>query len=59
MQKTLEVKLSGAEAERIDTAVKECDKSIRRLFKHMEKDQGEIEKLKAETRAMLAHMEAA
>ncbi len=59
MAKTLEVKLSAHEAERIEATVAKCDAALTRLFKRMKKDQAEIEKLKAETRAMLAGMKAA
>lgn len=59
MRKTFEVKLSADEIERIEAAVKQCDKSIRRLYKEMAKDQVEIEKLKAQTRMILAEMKAA
>jgi len=59
MQKTLEIKMTADEAGRMEAAIKQYDKSIRRLFKVMEKDQAEIEKLKAQTRMMLAEMKAA
>jgi hypothetical protein len=59
MEKVLDVKLSTNEAERIESAIKECDKSIRKIVRKMEKDQIEIERLKAETRQLLAEMKAA
>lgn len=58
MQKTLEMKLTADEAEKISAAIKEYDKAILHIFKKMDRDQIEIEKLKAETRQMLAQMKA-
>ncbi len=59
MPKTLEVKLTAGEAERIEATITKCDEALIRLFKRMRKDQAEIEKLKAQTRAILAEMKAA
>ena len=59
MQKTLDIKLTSDEAEKIGAAIKEFHRTIQKLFKEMDKDQAEIEKLKAETRAMLAAMKPA
>lgn len=58
MQKTLEAKLTSGEASRIEATISKCEEALRRLFKQMRKDQAEIEKLKAQTRAMLAEMKA-
>ena len=59
MQKTLEAKLTAGEAARIEAAITKSDDALRRVFKRMRKDQAEIEKLKAQTRAMLAELKAA
>jgi hypothetical protein len=58
MQKSLEVKLTAGEAARIEAAISKCDLALIRLFKRMRKDQAEIEKLKTQTRAMLAELQA-
>jgi hypothetical protein len=59
MPKTLDVKLTASEAERIEATISKCDEALTRVFKRMKKDQAEIEKLKAQTRAILAEMKAA
>ena len=59
MQKTIDVKLTASEAERIEAAITKSEEALTRLFKQMKKDQAEIEKLKGQTRAMLAEMKAA
>ena len=58
MQKTLDMKLTADEAEKIAAAIKEYDKAILHIFKKMDRDQVEIEKLRAETRQMLTQMKA-
>lgn len=58
MQKTLDMKLTADEAEKIAAAIKEYDKAILHIFKKMDRDQVEIEKLRAETQQMLAQMKA-
>ncbi len=58
MQKTLDMKLTADEAEKIGAAIKEYDRAILHILKKMDRDQVEIEKLKAETRQMLAEMKA-
>ena len=59
MQKTLDAKLTATEAARIEAAITKCDEALGRLFKQMKQDQTETEKLKAQTRAMLAELKAA
>ena len=59
MQKTVDVKLTASEAERIQAEISRCDQALTRVFKRMKKDQTEIEKLKVQTRALLAEMRAA
>lgn len=39
--------------------VAKCDRALRRIFKQMRRDQAEIEKLKSQTRAMVAGLNAA
>ena len=59
MAKTLEAKLTASEAAEIKAAITKCDLALRRVFRQMKRDQAEIEKLKAETRAMLTELKAA
>ena len=59
MEKILEAKLTGNEASRIEAAIVKCDEALVRVFKEMKKDQSEIEKLKAQTREILADLKAA
>lgn len=59
MQKTLDTNLTVTEAAKIISAIEEYDRAILRLFKKMDKDQVEIERLKIETRRMLAQMRSA
>lgn len=58
MQKTLDLKLTADEAEKIAAAIKAYDKAILHIFKKMDRDQVEIEKLRTETRQMLTQMKA-
>jgi hypothetical protein len=58
MQKSLDIKLTGSEASRIAAAIAKCDASLREIFRRMEKDQAEINKLKAHTRKILAEIKA-
>jgi hypothetical protein len=48
-----------AESAEIKAAVHECIAEIDRVRKQMETDQAEIDRLKAETREMLARLKAA
>ena len=56
MEKTLELKMTSSEASQIEAAIAKCDVALRQIFRRMKKDQVEIEKLKAQTRARLAEM---
>ena len=56
MEKTLELKMTNSEVSQIKAAIAKCDEALRQTFRRMKKDQVEIDKLKAETRAMLAQM---
>lgn len=58
MEKTLDLKLSVSEASRLEPAIAKCEEALRRIFRRMKKDQAEIEKLKAQTRARLADMKS-
>jgi hypothetical protein len=58
MQKTLEAKLSDREAGRIEAAIEKCDRALRDIFRRMEKDQAEINRLKAHTKKILAEIKA-
>ena len=59
MEKTIEVKLTGNEAAQIEAVIDKCHERLVRIFKQMKKDQTEIEKLGARTRARLARMKGA
>jgi hypothetical protein len=59
MEKTLDIKLTDGEASRIKAVIAKCDEALVRVFKQMKKDQAEIEKLKTETREILAELKAA
>lgn len=56
MQKVIEVKLKASEAAKIDAAITKCDHALGRLFAKMRKDRAQIEKLKVETREILADL---
>src|ERR1035438_6042638 len=58
MQKTVESKMSGREAGRIEAAIGKCDQALRDIFRRMEKDQAEINRLKADTKKILADIKA-
>ena len=58
MQKTLESKMSDREAGRIEAAIGKCDQALRDIFRRMEKDQAEINRLKAHTKKILAEIKA-
>ena len=47
------------EAAQIETAIAKCDGAPVRVFQQMKKDPAEIEKLKLETRKILAELKAA
>jgi hypothetical protein len=59
MQKTLDIKLTGSEASRIEAAIDKCDEALREIFRRMKKDQAEINRLKVHTRKILAEIKAA
>jgi hypothetical protein len=59
MEKTVEIKLTNSEAARIKAMVGKCDETLSRVFKQMRKDQAEIERLKKQTRQLLAELKAA
>ena len=59
MEKTPDMKLRGNEATRIEAAITKYHTALVPLFKEMKRDQAEIEKLRTETRAMLAELKAA
>jgi hypothetical protein len=58
MQKTLEAKLSGNETRRIEAAIDSSNRVLRDIFRRMEKDQAEINRLKADTKRILAEIQA-
>ena len=58
MQKTVELRLTKSEVAQIETAVDKCNQALKRIFKEMKKDQAEIEKLGAHTRAVIAGLKA-
>lgn len=57
--KSLTLEVPKAEAAKMDAAIKECISEMERARKRMKNDQAEIDRLKAQTRAMLAQMKAA
>jgi len=59
MEKTLDMKLTGNKAAQIAATIAKCDQGLRWLFRQMRKDQAEIERLKAQTRAILAEIKDA
>jgi hypothetical protein len=58
MQKTLDMNLSPSEASRIIAAIDKSDEQLREIFRRMKKDQTEINRLKADTKRILAEIEA-
>jgi hypothetical protein len=59
MQKGVALEIDEIDPAKIKTAVREHDIAIRRILREMRRDQREIEKLKTETRAMLAELKSA
>ena len=59
MEKTIKIEVPADEAAQIQTAIQECIAEMQRANERMKKDQAEIERLNAKTRAMLAELEAA
>ncbi len=59
MQKTVEIKLSDDEASQIESGIAKCEAALTKVFQQMKKDQAEIEKLKRETRTIIAGLKAA
>jgi hypothetical protein len=59
MDKTLTSDVTPEEINSIKTAIENTCAEIARAMEQMEKDQAEIEQLKAETRAMLRELKAA
>lgn len=59
IDKTLASDLSPDEAADIESAIKDACAEIARSIEQMQKDQAEINQLKAETRAMLKKLKAA
>ena len=57
--KSLVLELQKSEAAKLEAALKECVSELERARKRMRIDQGEINRLKAETRAMLAQIKNA
>ncbi len=57
--KSLTLEMPKAEAARVDAALKECLAEMERARKRMKSDLVEIDRLKAQTRALLAQMKAA
>ena len=55
----MDIKLTDGEASRIKAVIAKCDEALVRVFKQMKKYQAEIEKLKTETREILAELKAA
>ena len=58
MQKKVELKLTKNEAAQMEAAIDKCNDALKRIFQEMKKDQVEIEKLGAHTRAILAELKA-
>jgi hypothetical protein len=58
MDETARFEISPDEAARIQAAIQACILEMQRANERMKKDQEEIERLRAKTRAMLAELEA-
>ena len=50
--------MSDREAGRIEAAIGKYDRALRDIFRRMEKDQAEINRLKADTKKILADIKA-
>jgi len=59
MQKAVATKITVSDEAQMNAVLKECDAAIVRALKRIKKDQAAIDKLKKETRAMLAALKAA
>jgi nitrogen fixation/metabolism regulation signal transduction histidine kinase len=59
MDKSLKIELTPSEAAKLDDAFRECIAEIKRAREAMKRDQLEIERLKSETRSILAKLRAA
>ena len=59
MEKSIHLGLTADEAARLEAAIDELLAGMKRAAKQMKSDQAQIERLKAETRAMLAELKAA
>lgn len=59
MQDTVKFELSATEAAQIQAEIQKCKIEMQFANERMKKDQIEIERLKARTRAMLAELRAA
>ncbi len=59
MDKSSTIDINQEEAEKVEVAIAECLEAMQRANERMASDQAEIERLKAETRAILAKLEAA
>jgi len=59
MDKTLKIELTPNEAAKLNDAFRECIAEIRLAREAMKRDQLEIDRLKSETRSILAKLKAA
>lgn len=57
--KTMALDIPKQEAAKIDAAIRECVTEMEHARKRMKQDQAEIDRLKAQTRALLSGMKAA
>jgi nitrogen fixation/metabolism regulation signal transduction histidine kinase len=58
LDKTIHLELTPKEEAKLYDAISKCVAEIKRARRAMKKDQVEIERLKAETRSMLAQLKA-
>lgn len=58
MTKTLYIELTPKDQAKLSNAISKCIAEIKRARRAMKKDQVEIDRLKAETRSMLAELKA-
>jgi hypothetical protein len=59
MERTIHLNVSANEAAEIEQTLESMDKGLRRILKDLRQDQAEIEKLKKQTRTILAELKAA
>jgi hypothetical protein len=59
MERTIRLNIDANQALEIEQALDSMDKGLRRILKELRQDQVEIEKLKKETRTILAELKAA